>query len=159
MRKRSAYRPKPINPLAYLVARDGVLLMSRDDVIRFSLPLHAAVDSARSGAATADDWRLITAAINVLEQLVRAKVAKDPDNLIGALHDQIGVLMVRIRVSNVRALWADELALLRNLASTYADVLAQVTQAELFRAQEAVAERMGRALRGQDMRAVFLPSL
>ena len=148
MRKRSSYRPKAINPLAYLVGLQGASVLSKEDAIVLSMPVHLAVDAIRSGKATQDDWRTLTMAINVTEELIRMKVAQDADGSIEALQETISSAHHRIRNTKSPALWGDEVRALLDFAATYADLLSGVTQGELFNAQDRTHQRMLRVLSG-----------
>ena len=148
MRKRSAYRPKGVNPLAYLVGLQGATVLTREDAILLSMPVHLAVDAIRSGTASQDDWRTVTMAINVTEEMIRMKVARDEDGAIEALQEKISNAYHRIRATKSPTLWGDEVRALLDFAATYADLLSGVTNNELFRAQDRTHQRMIRVLSG-----------
>ena len=149
MRKRSSYRPKGANPLAYLVGLQGASLLSKEDAIVLTMPVHLAVDAIRMGKATNEEWRTVTCAINVTEELIRMKVAQDADGAIEALQETISSAHHRIRATNSPTLWGDEVRALLDFAATYSELLSGVTQSELFQAQDRTYQRMLRVLGGQ----------
>lgn len=143
MRKRSKYRPKGANPTAYLMAIQGASLMSKTDALLRAEKVRLAVEDAARGQADAAQWRLIFDAVNMVEQLGRHKVVQgtvDPlQVLIERIHD-------RQRETGTRALYAAEIAQLRDFAADYAGVLCSVTQSEYLQAQRGVEDRIRRIL-------------
>lgn len=150
-RKRSAYRPRGVNPHAHLMAMQGSMKLSRDDALQRAEQLSISVLYASRGTATTDDWRHVFDAINMAEAWVQMGVASDATGAIAALQDVVVAIMDRARATGTRALRAPELAALRDFAATYADLLVGVTHSEYFQAQERVEQRVRRVLAGEVM--------
>lgn len=150
MRKRSAYRPKGVNPQAHLLAMMGAARMSTDDVLKRANALHLQVEEACGGRATLADWRGIFDAVNVAEQWMKMRVAAGLD-VIEALQLLIESIMDRQRASGSKALHDNEKAALRDFAADYAGLLSGVTQQQYMLAQRGVEDRIRRVLSGERM--------
>jgi hypothetical protein len=147
--KRSkAYRPRPVNPEAHLVAIQGVAWLSRDDQTVWALAIDDAVRAVARGQASQKHWSEIFHAVNLVEQLVIMRKAQDPDGLVQAAQYACEAILGRQRESGVRAARAAELAALNALRSGWVELMSGITQAERFQAGEAVAHRVRRALAG-----------
>lgn len=143
MKKRSKYKPKPINPQAHVLAMLGAARLSVTDVLKWSEPVRVAVEDVAKGVATVQSWREIFDAVNVTEELIRAKVAQ------GCIEDVQAVMVAvldRARATGVKAVRASELAELRGFASDYATVLSGVTNQQLDQAVTAVRSRVQRVM-------------
>lgn len=152
MRKRSSYRPGPVNPSAHLVAMMGAACMSRQDVLMRGLNLADAVQRTSTGTATKEDWRLVFDCINVVEQLARMKVVQGLD-VLEQLQATVVQIMDRQRDTGTKALRASELAELRGFAADYTEILRGVTQQQYMQAQRAVEDRIRRVLSGERIAA------
>lgn len=150
MRKRSAYRPKGVNPQAHLMAMMGAARMGTDDVLKRANALHLQVEEACGGRATLADWRGIFDAVNVAEQWMKMRVAAGLD-VIEALQLLIESIMDRQRASGSKALRDNEKAALRDFAADYAGLLSGVTQQQYMLAQRGVEDRIRRVLSGERM--------
>lgn len=150
MRKRSKYTPKPVNPLAYLVAIDGTKPLPIADQIKRASALREAVDKVCQGRATIPDWRFVFDAINMAEQWIRMKLAQGI-NEIECLQDMVENIMDRQKNTGTKALNLQEREALSAFAANYAELLGQVTMAEYARAQEGVEDRVRRVLAGERM--------
>ena len=148
MRKRSSYKPRPVNPSAHIVAMLGAGRLSVTDTIKRAQNLHDAIERASRAEASQDDWRLIFDAINIIEQLCRMRVLEGLDVLEG-LQETVVSIMDRAKKTGTKALRASELAALREFRADYATVLRGVTQQQYFRAQAAVEDRIRRVLSGE----------
>ena len=155
---RKKYRPKPINRLAHIVAMRGVALLHRNDVLRCSLNVHTAVDFISHGRGTKELWQDLSMAINVMEELVRMKKAKD-DGAIESMQNTVVAILDRQKQTKTKALHAEELANLRDVAATYTDLLSGLTHSELFEAHERTRARMRRVLStgAPDVRVITAP--
>ena len=85
--RRKAYRPRPVNPEAHLVAIMGVAWLSRDDQTLWALAIDDAVRAVARGQASQAHWREIFDAVNLVEQLVIMRKAQDPHGLVQAAQD------------------------------------------------------------------------
>lgn len=160
MRKRSRYRPGPVNPQAHLMAMQGTCRFDRTDALLRAERLHLAVEDVAKAQADQAQWRVIFDAVNMTEQWVRHGVvdrAAAPH--IEALQTTIEAVMDRTRATGRRALRYDELAALRDFAACYVDILCGVTMSDYFKAQEAVERRIRRVLAGERMGAGHEPGV
>ena len=148
MKKRSRYRPKPINPQAHLVAMMGVRLLSPDDQIKRALALREATDAICRGMGTIEQWRHVFDSINMAEQWIRMKLASGYEE-IERLQQTVSEIMDRQKQTGTKALKSDERQALDEFAATYATLLASVTKREYFQAQEGVESRVRRILAGE----------
>lgn len=156
-RKRSAYRPRPINPQAHLVALQGVALISRDDRTIWALQMRDALEAVARGKATRQQWGTIFDSANLAEELCRMRLASDPDGIISEAQ-AASAEIVRRQQAGTRAVRASELAALRALEAAMIDILAAVTQAEWFRAEETIRERAKAARAGRIPNAEVIDS-
>lgn len=148
MRKRSSYRPRHINPQAYVTAIKGASLLDQSDRNAFNAPVQSAVDSIASGVAGRDHWQTVFDVVNTLEQLFRAGLAKDWREWFEGAQERVVGILDRQRETGSRALYPAELATLRELAATWADILEIVSCREMFNAQERAAVKVRNALAG-----------
>ncbi len=148
MRKRSKYRPRPVNPEAHLVAMMGAAWLSRNDQTVWALQIDSAVTAVARGQAGEAEWRCIFDSVNLVEELVRMRLASDPAGLVQAAQDACLAILDRQRDSGKRAVRAGELAALQELRAAWVSLMANITQGERFRAGEAVARRVRHALAG-----------
>ena len=155
---RKKYRPKPVNPLAHIVAMQGAALLTRNDVIRCSLNVHSAVEAVRQGIASKQQWQDLFMSINIMKELVRMGRAEGQE-AIDAMQLAVVGILDRQRETGTRAVRADELAMLRDVAATYADLMANITHSELATAHERTRARMKRVLStgAPDVRVITAP--
>lgn len=137
-RKRSRYRPGAVNPLAHKVALMGAQRLHRDDALQFALPVREAVQRILAGRADTQHWDALLRALSVAEQLVRQKVARDTEGFLPATRAMTLDILQREATRGTRALYPQEVARLDAFGAEYADLIAQVTNSELFAAEEAV---------------------
>jgi hypothetical protein len=148
MRKRSSYRPRHVNPLAHITALKGASLLDQADRNAFNAPVQAAVDSIAAGVANRDHWQALFDAVNTLEQLFRVGLAEDWREWFEGAQEQVVGILDRQRDTGSRALYPAELATLRELAGTWADILEVVSCREMFNAQAAASVKVRNALAG-----------
>jgi hypothetical protein len=149
MRKRSTYRPRGINPTAHLVALTGVALLSKDDRTVWALEMRGALDAVREARATRQQWEVIFHNVNLAEQLVEMRLASDPAGVISDAQDACATIIQRQQTTGTRAARAAELNALRDFESSMIDILANITHAERFRAEERIRSKMRNALTGR----------
>lgn len=147
-RKRSRYRPRPINPMAHQMAMMGAALISQDDQTVWALQIDDAVVAVGRGQATAQQWRTIFESVNLIEQLVRMRKASDPDGVVQAAQDACLAILDRQRETGKRAVRASELTALHELRAAWVTLMSGITQSERFQAGEAVERRIRAALAG-----------
>ena len=148
MRKRSSYRPKGVNPTAYLMAMMGNATLSRTDVLIRAERVKLAVDQACMGQATPADWRQVFDAVNMAEQFIRAKVCEGRE-VVEGLQETIEAIHDRQRATGTKALHQAERDMLKDFAADYAGILSGVTQQQYMQAQRAVEDRVRRILSGE----------
>lgn len=146
MRKRSKYRPKGSNPTAHLMAIQGASKLDINDVLKFVAPLDAAVEAARQGKATKENWQAVFNAINLIEELIRRRVATDEDGAIEAMQQAVIDALDRLKSTGSKTLKAQEINALLDLLGVYTDLLSGITHSELFEAELGVQRRLIRVL-------------
>ena len=119
----------------------GAAALHIDDRTVWSLALDSAITSVAKGKASLQEWSCIFAAAALLEELVRAGKAKDPDGIVQAAEDTCAAIIERLRRGQ-RAVRAQELADLRALFSAWSDATEGMTQGEKFQAEQRIARRM-----------------
>lgn len=132
--------------MAYMMAMQGAAKLTVDDVLRFVFPVDIAVNKAREGNIDKQGWQAIFNAINMLEELVRMRVASDEDNMIDDLQQTVISILDRTRQRGTKALYADEVTVLMDLRAAYADVLAGLTHSQYYDAEASVERRLRRVL-------------
>lgn len=148
MRKRSKYRPKPINPNAHLVAIQGAAWLSIDDQTKWALQIEEAVTAVARGKATKDDWNVIFDSVNLVEALVSMRRARDPHGVVRAAQEACASILDRRRETGVRAVRASELAALHDLRAGWVTLMSGITKADRFQAGELVERKKYHALAG-----------
>jgi hypothetical protein len=148
MRKRSAYRPRGINPTAHLVAIHGAALLSKDDRTVWALQMRGALDAVREARASKAHWDTIFDSVNLAEELVRARLASDPSRVISDAQQACADIIQRMQTTGTRAARSGELAALWDLEAAMIDILAGITHAERYRAEERIRARTRAALAG-----------
>lgn len=148
MRKRSKYRPYGVNPTAHLVAMQGAAWLSRDDQTVWALEIEGAVTAVAQGKAAEADWRCIFDSVNLVEELVRMRLADDAGGVVQAAQDACVAILDRQRDTGRRAVRAAELQALQELRAAWVTLLGGITQAERYQAGERVARRVRQALAG-----------
>lgn len=150
MRKRSKYRPKPVNAMAHLVAMQGASKLDKTDAIRFTMVVQDAVDLISKGIAEKKHWQEIFSAINVMEALVVMGKANDESDFISDMQNAVIEILDRTKITGSKALYPNELATLRDIVACYADLLCEITHSELFMAHDMSKQRIQNALKGGD---------
>lgn len=130
------------------MAMQGASKLSIDDVLKFVAPVDAAVEAARQAKATKEHWKAIFNAINLIEELVRNKVARDEDGAIQAMQDAVIDALDRLESTGSKTLKSQEINALMDLLGIYAELLSGITHSELFVAEQGVARRVIRVLSG-----------
>lgn len=146
MRKRSKYRPKGANPTAHLMAMQGAAKLDINDVLKFVAPLDAAIEAARQAKATKEHWQAVFNSINLIEELVRMKVAQDEDGAIEAMQQAVIDALDRLKQTGSKTLKGQEISALMDLLGVYSDLLSGITHSELFEAEVRMNRRVERVL-------------
>lgn len=145
MSKRKRYKPRGVNPMAYLTAIMGSRFISKDDILQMSLKPSLAVDQIRIGQAAQEDWQILFDACNLLEELIKRGHAKDPDGLVDATQEAVVAILDRAKTGK-RAVYPAEMQTLRDFCAAYSLILESLTNQQLFVAFEAVQRRLVRVM-------------
>lgn len=148
MRKRSKYRPRPVNPTAHLVAIQGAAWLSQDDQTVWALEMDAAITAVARGKAKTEEWKVIFDSVNLVEALVRMRRARDPGGLVDAAQEACVAILDRQRDTGSKAVHAAELAALHDLRAGWVTLMSGITQADRFQAGELVQRKVHHALAG-----------
>lgn len=143
-RPRKRYRPGRVNPLAMESALMGVCRLHIDDRLRWQQDLCDSITAVARGTAAQDHWRLLFDAVNLVEELVRMRIAADPGGVVQDAQDAIVTVLDRQRDTGTRAVRAAELAALRTLADGWAELMDGITHSQRYDALERVAARLAR---------------
>ena len=143
---RKAYRPRSVNKQAHLMAMQGAAKLTLDDRIAWQANLADALAAVRTGRAQREDWATLFDAINVVEELVRMRLARDEQDVVPTAQAAVCSVLDRLQATGVRAAKADELRALGDLVAAFADLMQGITHQERFEADERVAARVRRVL-------------
>ena len=138
---RKQYRPHGINARAHVVAMMGAAALHIDDRTVWALALDSAITSVARGKASQQEWSCIFAAAALLEDLVKAGKARDPDDIVRHAEDACIAITTRYRLGQ-RAVRAQELADLRALFAAWSEATEDMTQGEKFLAEQRIVRRM-----------------
>lgn len=130
------------------MAMQGACRLSLDDRTVWALQLAGAIDAVRRAQAAEADWRCIFDAVNLVEEFCRMRLARDEGGVVACAQEACVAILDRQRATGTRAARAAELQALAALQEAWIDLLAGVTHAERFAADERVARRVRAALAG-----------
>ena len=128
------------------MAIQGAAKLNINDILKFVAPLDAAIEAARQAKATKEHWQAVFSAINLIEELVRRKVAKDENGAIEAMQQAVIDALDRLKQTGSKTLKAQEINALMDLLGVYSDLLSGITHSELFEAELGVQRRLIRVL-------------
>lgn len=142
------YKQKQVNPEAWKVAVMGQCKLNQYDQDKFAESVKLAVDNVARACASKADWQAIFDVANMLDTFsTMPKVMKDATDYVRGLQRTIEAIINRQRERNTRALYAQELAALREMVDLWVEVLQWVTMAEYLQCQEKTHGRIIKALR------------
>jgi hypothetical protein len=149
-RPRKRYVPRHVNPLAYQLGMAGAQKLDVTEQVTRAEMLRGAVDTIAAGSGTAEEWQKVFSVVNILAALgdLPGAPIRGADDFISRTQDTVADVMDRVRETGSSTLYAEEVTLLRDLQSLWADVLAVVSCRELFQASERVQASYQRACRG-----------
>ena len=153
------YKPYGINPRVHEVAIQGASLLSLDDRATWAVALEGAISAIRTATATEADWCTVFDAVNLVEQLVRMRLAPDTDGLVQAAQDACLAITDRQRSTGVRAARAAELGALTDLRASFVGLMDGISHSERLAADHAVKRRVEAALAGGVPRAHLVQPL
>lgn len=143
MKKRSAYKPRNINPKAHLVALMGVQFMSPMDQMSRVIGLNAAIHNVIRAHQLQEAWCVVVDAVNTIEQLLKMpSVAKGGEDYIRHINGAVSAILHRYQIKNTPALYPGEVNTLHELGELWQELLTVVTHAEFFKAEEAVVRHV-----------------
>lgn len=151
MSTRKRYRPKHLKSANTLfIAIQGQRFLSKDDQTKAALALSLAVDDIAKGNGTRAQWMEVFDAINLIEQWNKVpKIMKGAAEFVDGIQNTVVSIMDRQKETGSKALKAEELKALRDLAGLFTDCLSVVTHSDYFKAQEKVALRVQQVLRSK----------
>lgn len=158
-KRNKRYRPYGINLTVHEVAIQGASRLSLDDRLAWGLALEAAISAIRTATATEADWSTVFDGVNLVEQLVRMRLAPDTDGLVQAAQDACVAITDRQRATGVRAARATELAALTDLRASFVGLMDGISHSERLAADNAVKRRRHHALAGGIPGARLVPLL
>lgn len=147
-RKRSRYRPRPVNVLAHMQAIADAHVPPLDYRAGWAAKLAQCVDAVRRGTATQDDWAEVFDACNLLQELVAMRIAQDVDGCVQAAMDACAAIVNRQVDTGVRAARASELQALYDMQRNWCDLMDNVSLAERDRAIKRFRARHQHIARG-----------
>lgn len=143
---RKRYRPKGVNPLAYLVAIQGAAMLTLDDRVRWAMQIDDAITAISQGKSDVSHWTAVFDAVNLVEQLIIDGFARDDDGIVEAAQQACVTIMDRRTTQGIRAVRAQELAALRALAGAWSDLMDGLTHQQRAAAEERLGHRIIQAL-------------
>lgn len=158
-KRNKRYRPYGINLTVHEVAIQGASRLSLDDRLAWGLALEAAISAIRTATATEADWSTVFDGVNLVEQLVRMRLAPDTDGLVQAAQNACVAITDRQRATGVRAARATELAALTDLRASFVGLMDGISHSERLAADNAVKRRRHHALAGGIPGARLVPLL
>ena len=140
---------RPGGPLAALMARavpqPAPVRSTLDQALLLAERCHAAVEAIACGAHDAHEWGTLVDVLGLLEALVELGALDGRDEVL-RLMTVMTECLKRRNERGTRALYAHELADMRALAATWADVVAEVDLRLMAEAEAMVVERNRRIL-------------
>lgn len=161
-RKRSKYRPThAATPTAFMIAIQGAHKLCASDQLTRAARVRASVDELSLNACNFDAWRDVFDTINMIEALAKVGLVRDAREFLELHQDSVVAALDRQRETGSNVLYPAEVQLLRDLAATWAEVLAEVTCREYHEAEQRVIRKVQNALRakrnGANVQLVTVP--
>ena len=161
-RKRSNYRPShKANPLAYMTAIQGAHKLCAHDQLTRAARVRASVDELARDACNFAAWRDVFDCLNMIEAFAHIGLVRHAGEFIREHQDSVVAALDRQKQTGSNVLRPVEVQLLRDLAATWAEVLAEVTCREYFEAEQRVVRKVQNALKakrnGANVQLVTLP--
>lgn len=161
-RKRSKYRPThQATPAAYMIAIQGAHKLCAHDQLTRAARVRASVDELARDACNFEAWKDVFDCINMVEAFAHIGLVRHAAEFIREHQDSVVAALDRQRETGSNVLRPVEVQLLRDLAATWAEVLAEVTCREYFAAEQRVLRKVQNALRaksnGANVQLVTLP--
>jgi hypothetical protein len=140
MKKRSAYRPKPVfaNPLAYVL--ESMVPVSRHDsyLLDMKIKNHGAMSSLTQGSATRRDLDVLITMVNITEALYRMGFGEDYGHIVRQGQDALHCVGVRGVESSRFTLKAQEMSHLNDIMELHDAQMDLITIKDMERAMELI---------------------
>jgi hypothetical protein len=148
MRKRSKYRPRPVNVLAHVQTVANMAGMDLDVKLECSLDLNDVYLRLAQAQASEQDWRTVFDAVNILEQLATWRHVRDPLGVVKAAQEVCARVMERTNNTGVRTLYAAELQAISAVIALWMDEMPRVPKGVAAQAAARVNMMTQQALSG-----------
>lgn len=145
--KKKAYRPKGVNVMAHLTAMGGARRFTPDEQLKRAARVRCSVEELIACKPSREAWADVADTLNLIEALAYVGLVRHARDFIGQQQDHIITAMDRQKSTGSNVLLPVECTLLRDLAATWAEVLAEVTYRQFFEAEERVIRKVQAALR------------
>ncbi|RZJ12193.1 MAG: hypothetical protein EOP39_04345 [Rubrivivax sp.] len=147
MKKRSSYRPKhSANPLAYITAIQGAHKLCAHDQLTRAARVRCAVERLSDSTGDMADWRDVADALNMVEAFAHIGLVRDAREFVAEQQESMATALDRHKATGSNVLRPVECQLLRDLAATWAECLAEVTCRQYFEAEQRVVRKVQQAL-------------
>lgn len=147
MSSRKRYRPKQNNPMAHIVALQGVHILSKPDQLKQAMNLATSIDKISKTGGLKEDWMIVFDVINMINVTNdEGRLMNGGDDFITRCQDVCYDAMDRRNLRDIKSLKADELQSLRELQTLWAELLETMTYADWYRLTQKTAERVARVL-------------
>lgn len=147
MKKRSSYRPKhTANPLAYMTAIQRAHKLCAHDQLTRAARVRCAVERLADSTGGMADWRDVADALNMVEAFWHIGLVRHAREFVAEQQESVATALDRHRATGSNVLRPVECQLLRDLAATWAECLAEVTCRQYFEAEQRVVRKVQQAL-------------
>lgn len=148
MSKRKTFQPRhAANPLAFVTAIRGACRFTASEQLQRAARLRCSVEELIASRGTMAAWADVFDAVNMIEAFGQLGTVRDAREFVEAHQQNVVDAMDRQKETGSNVLRPAECAMLRDLAATWAEVLAVVTYREFFAAEERVTRKVQQALR------------
>lgn len=146
-RKRSSYRPRhAANPLAYITAIQGAHKLCAHDQLTRAARVRCAVERLADSSGGIPDWRDVADALNMVEAFAHIGLVRHAKDFVAEHQQNVSEALDRHQATGSNVLRPVEVRLLRDLAATWAECLAEVTCQQYFAAEQRVVRKVQQAL-------------
>lgn len=135
-RKRSNYRPRHIHADPLRVAHNQATTLTDAELAQISVPIRAAFDALRRGAATQDHWCVLAGALHMAQNIERQGVVRGLSHHLQAAAAALVAVEQRATATGgwrAPTLWSTELEAISTLVDVHLYQVRQLSYGE-FRA-------------------------
>lgn len=154
MRKRSSYRPRPVNVLAHVQTIVNLAGMNVDTQIECVWALNEVYERVAQARASQEDWRSLLDCANILEQLVRWRQVQDLHGAVPAAIEVFKLAIARVNDTGKRTLYASELQAIRAMTNLWDREMPRVPRGTAAQAAARVKVLTEQALAGNAPKCV-----